>query len=171
MAASAGQSGAGWTLAGAAVAAGLHSATLIKRFGSRHGLLLALSRRWVAAIPTAATTPDAQGELLAWAASLSSGQDSSAQLLAGVDMLVEDLRDEQLRALLHQGWTAHTTYLTDLVRRCQQQGHLRSVLPAPAIAGLLLDAAHGAMLRAAAHPDPARALSGHAVTDLLEALA
>lgn len=166
-----GQSGTAWTLAGAAAAAGLHPATLIKRFGSRHGLLLALSRRWIAAIPTAATTPDAHGELAAWAASLSIGQDGSAQLLADVEMLVEDLRDEQLRALLHQGWTAHTAYLADLVRRCQDHGHLRSVLPAEAIARLLLDAAHGALLRAAAHPDLTRAQPGHAVTDLLEALA
>lgn len=62
---------------------------------------------------------------MAWAASLSTGQDGSADLLAGVDMLVEDLRDEQLRALL----------------------------------------------RTAAHPAPTRAEPGHAVTDLLEALA
>lgn len=40
-----GQSGSAWTLAGAAAVAGLHPATLIKRSGSRHGLLVALSRR------------------------------------------------------------------------------------------------------------------------------
>lgn len=166
-----GQSGAAWTLAGAADAAGLHPATLIKRFGSRHGVLLALSRRWIAAIPPAATTPDAHGELLAWVASLSVGQDSSAQLLAGVDMLMEDLRDEELRALLHQGWAAHTAYLADLVQRCQDHGHLAARLPAQEIAGLLLDAAHGAVLRAAVHPDPTQADPARTLTALLEALA
>jgi len=166
-----GQSGTTWTLVGAAVAAGLHPATLIKRFGSRHGLLLALSRRWIQAIPTTASTPDAHGELLAWAASLSSGEETSAQLLARVDMLVEDLRDDELRALLHQGWTKHTTYLSDLVQRCQDHGHLSSRIPAEEIAHLLLDAAHGALLRTAVHPDPTVADPGRTLTALLEALA
>ncbi len=160
-----------WTLAGAAVAAGLHPATLIKRFGSRHGLLLALSRRWIQAIPTSVSTPDAHGELLAWAASISTGKESSAQLLARMEMLGEDLRDDELRLLLHQGWTKHISYLSDLVQRCQHRGHLASSLPAETIACLLLDAAHGGLLRAAAHPHPAQAHPGRTLTALLEALA
>jgi AcrR family transcriptional regulator len=165
------QADTAWTLAGAAVAAGLHPATLIKRFGSRHGLLLALSRHWIQAIPTSVATPDAQGELLAWASSLSTGRESSAQLLARVEMLGEDLRDDELRLLLHQGWTRHISYLSDLVQRCQDHGHLASRLPADTIACLLLDAAQGGLLRAAAHPHPAQAHPGRTLTALLEALA
>lgn len=165
------QTDATWTLAGAAVAAGLHPATLIKRFGSRHDLLLALSRRWVQALPTIAGTPDAHEELLVWAASISTGQDSSAQLLTRMEMLGEDLRDDELRLLLHQGWTKNLGYLTDLVQRCQDRGHLASRLPADTIACLLLDAAHGALLRAAAHPDPTQSRPGRTLTALLEVLA
>lgn len=160
-----------WTLAGAAVAAGLHPATLIKRFGSRHGLLLALSRRWVQALPARARIPDAHAELLTWAAAISTGQNSSAQLLARMEMLGEDLRDDELRLLLHQGWTTNLGYLGDLVRCCQDHGHLSSRLSADTVACLLLDAAHGALLRAAAHPDPAQADPGRTLSALLEALA
>lgn len=159
-----------WTLNGAAVAAGLHPATLIKRFGSRHGLLLALSRRWVESLPTTATTLDPHAELLAWTASISTGQDSSAQLLARMEMLGEDLRDDELRLLLHQGWSKNTTYLTDLVQRCQNHHHVTSRLPAGTIACLLLDTAHGGLLRATAHPDPAQARPGRTLTALLESL-
>lgn len=165
------QTGTTWTLAEAAASAGLHSATLIKRFGSRHGLLLALSRRWVQALPTSARTPDAHGELVAWAASLSTGQASSAQLVARMEMLGEDLHDDELRLLLHDGWSKTTDYLADLVQRCQDEAHLTSRLPAHALARLLLDTAHGSLLRAAAHPDPSQDRPGRTLTDLLEALA
>ncbi len=165
------QTDAAWTLVGAAVASGLHPATLIKRFGSRHGLLLALSRRWVQALPASARTPDAHAELLAWVASISTGQNGSEQLLARMEMLGEDLRDDQLRLLLHQGWTTTLGYLGDLVQRCQDHGHLGSRLSADTIACLLLDAAHGGLLRAAAHPRPAQADRGHTLSALLEALA
>lgn len=165
-----GQVDTAWTLAGAAKGAGLHPATLIKRFGSRHGLLLALSRHWIQAIPTRASTPQPHGELLAWASSLATGRESSAQLLARIEMLGEDLRDDELRLLLHQGWTKHINYLSDLVQRCQDHGHLASRLPAETIACLLLDAAHGGLLRAAAHPHPTQAHPGRTLTALLEAL-
>ena len=89
-----------WTLADAAAAAGLHPATLIKRFGSRRGLLIALSRRWVDSIPTAPTTEDAHRELLTWIESLSTSDTTGDQMLTRLDMLVEDLRDPELRVLL-----------------------------------------------------------------------
>ncbi len=162
---------ASWTLAGAAAAAGQHPATLIKRFGSRHGVLLALSRRWIVSIPTGPTTAEPYGELQAWAASLSEGQASPAHLLARIDMLVEDLRDGELRALLHTGWDRHTAYLAALVEPAQHAGQLSHVVPAATIAHLLLDAAHGGLLRAAVTPHTDAADPGRGVRSLLEALA
>lgn len=164
------QTGAAWTLAKAADAAGLHPATLIKRFGSRHGLLLALSRRWVDSIPTGATTPNAHAELLDWAASLTIGEGSATLLVARIDMLVADLHDDELRSLLHQGWAKHSAYLGDLVQHCQDDGHLTSRLSAEKTAHLLLDIAHGSLLRAAVHPFPSEIDPGRSVTALLESL-
>ena len=85
-------------------------------------------------------------------------------------MLVEDLRDGELRNLLHQGWTKHLTYLTELITHCQRGGQLTAVLSAPVIARLLLDAAHGGMLRAAVSPDPTGVDPTHSVLAALEAL-
>lgn len=69
------------TLAGAAASVGLHSAMLIKRFGSRHGLLVALSERWIERQPTSPTTTDPYRELLAWAESSAPAAVGGAQLL------------------------------------------------------------------------------------------
>lgn len=143
-----------WTLAGAAAAVDLHPATLIKRFGSRHGLLVVLSQRWVDAQPSAPTTADPYEELLSWARSSAPSGASGAQLLARIDMLVEDLRDPELRALLHKGWRQNLLYLTRLVERSQAAGQISSFVPPQTAAQLLLDAAHGALLRSAAEPEP-----------------
>ncbi len=179
-----------WSLESAAAATGLHAATLIKRFGSRHGLLLALSRRWIAGIPEGATGDDAMGELRRWAASLAdpgagvpaaeettNSDDNggtavavATRTLARIDMLVEDLRDPELRLLLHEGWSKHLAHLTALVGRAQDDGRLRAALPAPQLARLLLDAAHGGILRDAVAPDSTGTASADSVLTALEAL-
>lgn len=115
-----------WTLADAAAGAGLHPATLIKRFGSRRGLLIALSRRWVDNIPTAPTTEDAHRELLTWIESLSTSDTTGDQMLTRLDMLVEDLRDPELRVLLHHGWQRNIDYLSALIDRAQRDGRMRA---------------------------------------------
>lgn len=163
-------SGATWTLAGAAADAGLHPATLIKRFGSRHALLVALSRRWIDGIPRAPVTDDAHQELLAWAESLSPGDATAGQVLARVDMLIEDLRDPELRALLDQGWQRHLRYLAALIARSRRAGRISSALSPETIAHLLLDLAHGSLLRAAVSIDPSEADPGDAVRTLLLAM-
>ncbi|CAN5567098.1 hypothetical protein BH24ACT15_BH24ACT15_38570 [soil metagenome] len=159
-----------WTLANAAAAAGLHPATLIKRFGSRQGLLVALSRRWVDNIPSAPTTEDPYQELLAWMDSVSTSDMSGPQLLTHLDMLVEDLRDPQLRSLLHDGWQRHIQYLTALVAESRQSGQVPTATSPGTVAQLLLDTAHGSLLRAAVAPEPANADPGRAVRRLLGAL-
>src|SRR5262249_57511183 len=56
-----------WTLTEAAHAAGVHPATLVKRFGSKHAVLVALSKRWGEALPKEPLTDDCFAELGAWA--------------------------------------------------------------------------------------------------------
>lgn len=159
-----------WTLTGAAEAAGLHPSTLIKRFGSRDGVLLALSRRWVAAVPTGPAGEDPHGELVAWAASLSVRGLAPAAVLARLDMLAEDLRTPELRKLLHQGWRRQIDHLAVLVQAAVDCGHLQTTTPPALVARLLLDTASGALLRAAVAPNPTDADPCTAVHDLLEAL-
>jgi AcrR family transcriptional regulator len=166
-----GGSDSAWTLAGAAEAAGLHPSTLIKRFGSREGVLLALSRRWVDAVPTGPAGCDPYGELMAWAASLTVRGVTSSGVLARIDMLAEDLRNGELRDLLHLGWQRQIEHLTVLVEAAVDHGSLRMTTPPRLVAQLLMDTASGALLRAAVAPDPAEADPCTAVHELLEALA
>lgn len=158
-----------WTLADAADAAGVHSGTLIKRFGSRHGVLAALSRRWIESIPGGPTERGGLAELEAWIAAGSPAPQDRAGALAGLAMLMEDLRDEELADLLRQGWERQVTYLALLVGQAQEEGHLRHAPPAPDAARLLLDAGHGALLWAAAQ-QPQRAATNPrpSLTILLE---
>jgi AcrR family transcriptional regulator len=160
----------GWTLMGAAQAAGVHSATLIKRFGSREGVLLALSRRWVDALPNGPAGDDPYGELMAWAQSLSVRGVPTAGVLARIDMLAEDLRNRQLRDLLHLGWQRQLDHLAVLVEAAVDRGDLRLRTSPRLVAQLLMDTASGSLLRAAVAPDPGEADPCIAVRDLLEAL-
>lgn len=164
------QSDGPWTLVGAAEAAGLHPATLIKRFGSRHGVLVALSRRWLDHLTAEPLPDDHHAGLLAWADSLSTRGSTPANVLARIDMLAEDMRDPELRLLLHAGWQRQLERLTTLVAGAVQQGRLRTTTRPDVLARLLADAAAGALLRAAASPDPADADPCVTVHDLLEAL-
>lgn len=159
-----------WTLAGAATAAGLHPATLIKRFGSRRGLLLALSRRWVNSIPLGPTSKDAYQELLGWADATSAHSVSTEQILIRIDALMEDLRDLELRGLLHQGWQQTIEYLTAVIDRARQDDQIQAGLASETMARLLLDAAHGNLLRTAVDPAPENAELTGSTRALLEAL-
>ena len=158
-----------WTLGDAAAGAGVHAATLIKRFGSRRGLLIALSQRWINALPTEPTTDDPYQELLAWIDSWGTKSTSRGQTLTRLDMLVEDLRDPELRDLLDRGWNQNLAYLSALIDHARRDGQMTPGVCSDQFARLLLDTAHGSLLRAAVAPagsvDPA-----HTTRGLLEAL-
>lgn len=158
-----------WTLADAADAAGVHSGTLIKRFGSRHGVLLALSRRWIESVPTGPTDCGGLPELEAWVAAGNAAPQDRAGALAGLAMLMEDLRDDELTDLLRRGWERQVAYLALLVSQAQEEGHLLHAPPAPYAARLLLDVGHGALLWAAAQQSPCAATTPKtSLTALLE---
>jgi hypothetical protein len=137
-------------LADAAGAAGVHPSTLIKRFGSRHGVLVSLSRRWIKGIPTGSTDGGGLPELETWAVASSRASRDRAGALAGLAMLMEDLRDEELADLLRQGWERQTDYVALLVDQAQEEGLLKYAPPPRKAAELLLDVGHGALLRVAA---------------------
>ena len=82
----------------------------------------------------------------------------------------EDLRNPELRDLLHLGWQRQLDHLTALVQAAVDRGDLRMMTPTHLVARLLLDTASGALLRAAVAPDPAQADPCTAVHDLLKAL-
>lgn len=152
-----------WTLAEIAPAAGLSPAGLLKRFGSRQAILVALSRRWIDSIPG---SPEGQmtprSELRRWVEGRFN-PDGPQRVAQGLVNLLDDLMDDELLGLLAEGWAKEIRYLTALLDRAGLPG-----LPDPGRgACLLFDALNGAMLRHATEPDapsPARTLD-----DLMEA--
>ena len=156
-----------WTLAEAARAAGVHPATLVKRFGSKHAVMVALSKRWSAAIPEAPLTHDCLAELRSWVEGVATPPPDRSRGVAGVTMLLEDLKDNELSQLLSAGWERQITYLTALISGAHADGQLsRSPEPRTA-AALLLDIVNGSYLRAAAS---ARSTTTVAPRTLLHAL-
>lgn len=141
---------ASWTLADAARAADVHPATLIKRFGSRRGVLEALSRRWVAALPTEARAEGGLAELLVWLEENAPRRDQPAQALSGLGMLVEDFRHDSLAELLRQGWARQRLYLAALIDEATARGELTNAPQPEQAADVLLTLVHGALLQAAA---------------------
>ena len=154
-----------WTLAEVGADVGVHAATLVKRFGSRKGLLLALSRRWIQAMPVTAQTADPVRELLTWADNTFSQAADREAALAGMDFLMRDLADDELAGCLQEGWQRQAGYVSDLLRKAALQN-----APAADRAGeLIVDALNGALLRGSTHPDPRTAPSPRTIiTTLLE---
>ncbi len=139
-----------WTLADAARVAGVHPATLIKRFGSKHGVLVALSTKWSAAIPDTPQTHDCVAELESWVDGLAGPPHERTQAVASLTMLLEDMRDEELSLLLSGGWERQINYLAALLSAAHAAGKLTGS-PTPATsAALLLDIVNGCYLRATA---------------------
>jgi AcrR family transcriptional regulator len=143
-----------WSLADVAGESGIAPATLVKRFGSRHGLLVALSRRWIDSIPAAPAGGDVVAELTAWVSATFSPTPGRSAAVVGMQYLMEDLSDDELAALLAQGWAKQVDYLAALLTKA---GLARLGDPLTG-ARLLFDALNGGQPRAAAgdlHPPSA----------------
>lgn len=137
-----------WTLADISPAAHLSPAGLVKRFGSRQGVLVALSHQWIEGIPDGPLgTTDPGSELRSWVGRRFSADDSQG-VAQGLVNLVDDLIDDELRALLAGGWAKEIRYLAALLA----QLNTPSGGDPTASAALLFDALNGAMLRHAAEP-------------------
>ncbi len=151
-----------WTLAEIAGPVGLSPAGLLKRFGSRRDIVLALSRRWIDSVPAAATGHQpADDELRGWVSQRFAHAGTQSVARGLVDLL-GDLADEELRARLAEGWAKEIAYLAALLRRMNPP----RLDDADRGARLLFDALNGAMFRHAAHLAPLSPIS--VLDDFLE---
>jgi AcrR family transcriptional regulator len=139
-----------WTLTEAARAAGVAPATLVKRFGSKHAVLVALSKRWSAAIPERPLTGDCLAELRSWIEGVGGPPQDRSRGVASITMLVEDLKDDELSRLLSAGWERQITYLAALIGGARADGRFTRSPEARTAAALLLDVVNGSYLRAVA---------------------
>lgn len=140
---------ASWTLAEVAPAAGLSPAGLVKRFGSRAGLLLALGRSWLAGIPASpeGERPPAE-ELRAYAAA-TFGMPSGAAAALGLADLLADLANGEAAAVLREGNARQHRYVAALIAAL---GLPRAGEPDRA-ARALLDALQGGLVHRTAGDD------------------
>jgi AcrR family transcriptional regulator len=140
-----------FTLARAAARAGVSAATLIKRFGSKRQLFLALNRRWVDSIGPglAAATAGHETPLARLRAAATWGfadLDSAPATANQLATLALDLQDDGMQELLAKGWRVVTDRLTELAREAIEAGELPTRLPAEQVARILFAAAEGIRL-------------------------
>ncbi len=152
------QGPAGFTLAKAAVAAGVSAATLVKRFGSKEALFLRLSQRWVAGldgglIKSAAAHASPLARFRAVALhnyhDLDNPDTASKQLAA----LAVDLQNDQMRELLHCGWGHVRTHLQRHATDAIGGGELVACPPPDQLARVVLGAMEGGCLIWSVRPE------------------
>lgn len=134
---------AAFTLARAAERAGASAGTYVKRFGSKHGAILALNRRWVDnvvpgmnAVAARFQGVDRVREAVLWGVAELGVPAHAANLLA---TLALDLTHADLRALLDRGWAAQHKCITELVAEAGRDGELPGA-PEPEEAARMLQA-------------------------------
>jgi AcrR family transcriptional regulator len=140
-----------FTLARAAARGGVSAATLIKRFGSKRQLFLALNQRWVDSIGPglAVATAGQQTPLERLRAAATFGfddLDSPPNTANQLATLALDLQDARMQELLAEGWRIVTDRLTELAREAIEAGELPGDLPAEQVARILFAAAEGIRL-------------------------
>ncbi|MEV0042401.1 TetR/AcrR family transcriptional regulator [Nocardia rhamnosiphila] len=117
---------AGFTVGDVAARAGVAPATLIKRFGSRSQMIIAVSERWLASIEpgmASAMRPydDPVERLVAGALWDTSTFDHAYRASSQLSAFAEDLRDPALRTLLAQGWEREIHILESAVEAARVQ--------------------------------------------------
>lgn len=139
-----------WSLADIAPAAGIGPAALIKRFGSKSGLLQALTERWIASIPLGELSDGADpAEELAAYVGREFGAASAAGAVYALSEVLGELHDPRLAGLLAEGWSRQARRLAELLAAMDLPG----LHDAEAGGSLLLDALHGSLFRAAVDLD------------------
>ncbi|QGQ20690.1 hypothetical protein GC089_17755 [Cellulomonas sp. JZ18] len=139
-----------WSLQDVVPFAGMSAAGLVKRFGSKQGLLLALARRWVALVPTGRTSDDAPADELRRYVRENFDAPTSAAAVFALGELMGDLWSPASADLLRQGWRKQVAYVETLLRHVPLAAHVDAHVAALTV----LDALHGALYRRAVDLEP-----------------
>ncbi len=144
---------ASWSLEDAANRVGMSPAALIKRFGTKRNLLLAVVRSWVDSIPEPAgeASRDPLAELEALVGGLFAGLDEVADPVGHLSLLLAEIADPDVRPLVVEGWRRQERLIDALVAGAKASGALPSA-PHDA-AGIIFTLAQGIALRWSVHPE------------------
>ena len=147
--------GPGFTLADVASEAQVAVGTLAQRFGSKHGLLVAMTRAAIDgmrgqmrdSVPGAGGADAVVRVLVAAYAPL----DDSATAANNLAQLATDLADEELRGLMAEFYAVMEAEVTALIRLAA--GALPGAPPAPVAARILTAVADGTAIHWSARPE------------------
>lgn len=147
--------GPGFTLADIATEAGVVAGTLVQRFGSKHGLLAALSRMTIDALPDSIRTAakghaDPLDALRAGLVEPYAALDDPAAAANNLAQLAVDFADAELRDLLAQLYAAVEAEVAILVH--DAAATLPGAPAAPQAARVLTALAEGSAIRWSVHP-------------------
>jgi AcrR family transcriptional regulator len=147
-----------FTLARAAENAGVAAATLVKRFGSKRGLFVRLSRRWVGSLDGELDAVEAAGGspsqcVRALALHNYHDLDHPERAHRQLAALAVDLQDAELRGLLHEGWGKVRARLERQLAAAVAAGELVGAPPPAQLARLVYGAMEGGCLTWSVHPE------------------
>lgn len=152
-----GRLGPGFTLADVARGAGVAVGTVAQRFGSKHGLLAAMTRAAVRSTREGMrTAAEAEGDPVAAVIEVLVGAfaplDDPGRAANNLAQLAVDLADEELRGLLAELHAALEDGLVPLLERAVREGRLPGAPPARVAARVLAAVADGTALHWSARP-------------------
>jgi len=150
--------GPAFTLADVATEAQIATGTLVQRFGSKHGLLVALITAAIASMQRdmRAAVADVDDPVAAVTQTLSerfAPLDDPTTAASNLTQLAFDLADDDLRALMAEFYTVMEVELRPLLRRAVAAGALPGAPPVPVAARILTALADGTAIHWAARPD------------------
>src|SRR3712207_1480004 len=100
-----------WSLADVGTAAGMSPAALVKRFGSKLGLLRAVATRWVEQLPAYSTSVDPLQVVHAWVAEWAGDVSDPTTARGHLTMLFDEIFDPECRQILLEGHRRQAAYL------------------------------------------------------------
>ncbi|MCW2887180.1 MAG: hypothetical protein QOE54_1596 [Streptosporangiaceae bacterium] len=144
--------GPAFTLADIAAQAGVVAGTLVQRFGSKHGLLAALSRITIEALPRTIRAAvhgvdDPVEALRHGVIEPYAPLDDPASAANNLAQLAVDFADGELRGLLAELYAAIEAEVAVLVGRAVEAGALPGAPPVPHAARILAALADGSAIR------------------------
>ncbi|MGI8331574.1 TetR/AcrR family transcriptional regulator [Actinomadura scrupuli] len=153
-----GRLGPSFTLADIAAEAGVVAGTLVQRFGSKHGLLAALSRITIEALPRTVRAAvegveDPVEALRRGVIEPYAALDDPANAANNLAQLAVDFADDELRGLLAEVYAAIEAEVAVLVRRAVATGALPGAPPVPQAARVLAALADGSAIRWSVLPE------------------
>lgn len=139
-----------WCLSDVAAGTGMSPAALVKRFGSKSGLLTAVTSRWAENLPAYRSSPavDPRDAIVEWVHTWIGGVTTPGPVLGHLTLLFEEIVDPRTRPQLMAGWRRQESYLDDAIKDAATRG-LWTTAPPAGTAQAWLDLLSGAVLRGA----------------------